>query len=116
VVYRIKTKKPEKVMEQKSRGVTSVLSIKFEFGYHPAKLREWQEALRECGYYYSPFHQGYFNPEFGLLTYLHEICRDFDNDPQKFHEWYQNIHRDPEFKEKLKKMGELVLWSLRGLL
>lgn len=103
-------------MDRRSHEVDAVLSIKFEFGYYPNRVREWQEALKECGYYYSPFHEGYFNPEFGLLTCMHEMCRDFDDDPQKFREWYQNFRRDPEFREKLKKVSELMLWSLRGLL
>jgi len=103
-------------MSRKTREYTSMLSIKFEFGYYPNRAGEWQEVLKECGYYYSPFHEGYFNPEFGMLTCLHEICRDFEDDPQKFREWYHNIRRDPELREKMKKVGELMLWSLRGLL
>lgn len=96
-------------------GAASLLSVRFEFSYTVTRIDEWQKVLQECGYYYSPAHHGYFHPELGLLTYLHEVSRDFDHDPDKFREWYHNLAKDPEFKEKIRKMGELVLESLKKL-
>jgi len=108
--YQLKYLKEEIVKKGGSGGMmTSTLTIKFEFGYTIGNLPEWQKALRECGYYYSPVHQGYFNPEFGFLTHIHEICQDFDQDPEKFRQWHNSIQQDPDFKEKLKKVGELML-------
>jgi hypothetical protein len=113
--YQLKFLKEEIVRKGESGWVSSTLSIKFEFGYTIKNFGEWQDALRECGYYYSPVHRGYFNPEFGFLTHVHEICQDFNDDPGRFREWHKNIQQDPDFKEKLKKVGELMLWSLRNL-
>lgn len=110
--YQIKYSR-EAAISEETGGVTSLLSVRFEFSYSVKQGEKWHEVLKECGYYYSPAHHGYFNPELGLLTYLHEISRDFDDDPQKFREWYNSIQQDSEFKRKLKKVGELVLESIR---